>query len=262
MSSRLPRTNSIGSAGLWVLLGGVGLGVITLGAMGGYWLVQHLVAGFTLTQQPLSVTLPPFDLTAGVERPLTIQMQGKINADVPLKQTLNLPLRGKYRAEVRLDSPVHLKTIISYDGTLPVDTEATITARANLNFQDVKSYRNLEFTAKLPMKMVLPVKLTAPVDQVVQVKYTGQLDMNLNQTISAPVDITIPATLNVDQTITTPVKGRVTMTATPPTHPVRGYIKHADLRLHINRLRFEKANDPDKPLRTRSIWGEPDTADH
>ena len=186
---------------------------------------------------------------------MDIVMDGVIEAQVPFKQTLDLPLKGRYTAEVEIDAPVPVQFDVVYDGTIPVDTFADITARADFNFQDVKTYRELEFKAKLPMKMALPVKLTAPVDTVIDFKYKGPLIMGLDQTIQADVDTILNTRLTVNQTVSTPVSAAIPLHIYAPHKAINILLDAPDLKVDIDSLRLEVADDPDEPQRVESPWG-------
>lgn len=242
-----------------LLIGGLltgGLGVIVIGAFAGYWLFTNLWFSLGISEAPLSVYLPPeFEVNAKVTNVLDIVMDGEITAQVPFKQRLNLPLKGRYEADVEINAPVPVKFDVVYDGTIPVDTIADITARANFNFQDVKTYRELEFKAKLPMKMALPVQLTAPVDTVIDFKYKGPLIMGLDQTIQADVDTVLNTRMRVNQTMSTPVTADIPLTIYAPHEPVYGYLTAPALAMNLDSLRLEVADDTNQPERVESQWG-------
>ncbi|MGB1579952.1 MAG: hypothetical protein ACPHER_00425, partial [Nevskiales bacterium] len=111
----------------WLLTGGLlgGLVVIAGCAFAGYYLITNLYLGLALKDQPGSVYLPiEFDATASITNNMDIVMDGVIEAQVPFKQTLSLPLKGRYKADVEIDAPVPVKFDVVYDGTIPVDTIA------------------------------------------------------------------------------------------------------------------------------------------
>ncbi len=226
------------------------LAVVVLGGLAGYLLFSYLVFGFTLSRQPGMVTLPEqFYASAKVTNRLDIIMHGEIFAEVPFKQDVELPLRGRYRSEVEIDAPVPVKFDVVYDGTIPVNSIADITARANFNFQDVKSYRNLEIQARLPMQMALPVKLTAPIDTTLRLQYKGPLIMGVNQTIRAPVDTTLSTVLRVNQQVSTPVSADMKLLVYAPKQPVGVEVTHADIRMRLRTLRLERAVNTAEPVR-------------
>ncbi|MGB1579953.1 MAG: hypothetical protein ACPHER_00430, partial [Nevskiales bacterium] len=129
------------------------------------------------------------------------------------------------------------------------------------NFQDVKTYRELEFQAKLPMKMALPVRLTAPVDTILDFKYKGPLIMGLDQTIHADVDTTLDTRLVVNQTVSTPVNAAIPLHIYAPQHPIKVYLTAPDLKVDLSSLKLGIAENTDQPERTDSPWG-PAAANH
>ncbi len=232
------------------------VGAIVVGGLLGYWLLMNLSLKLALKDQPGMVTLPPeFEATARVTNVLDLVMKGTIKAQVPFKQTLDLPLQGRYNTDVELDTVVPVKFTVSYDGTIPVNTIADITARANFNFQDVKGFRNLDIKAKLPMKFNLPVKLTAPVDTGLRFTYSGPMVMGLDQVIRADVDTLINTRLEVNQQVSAPVTAEIPLHVRAPTHPLKAIITDANLAVRLDSLRLGVAENTDGPHRSASPWG-------
>jgi hypothetical protein len=230
--------------------------VVVVGGVLGYWLLINLTLGIALKHQPGAVTLPPeFDATARVTNVLDIVMKGTIEARVPFKQTLELPLQGRYNTEVEIDTVVPVQFTVTYDGTIPVNTMADITARANFNFQDVKGFRQLDVKAKLPMKFNLPVRLTAPVNTGLRFAYRGPMVMGLDQMLRTDVDTMIDTRLAVNQKVTAPVTAEIPLRVRAPKEPLKAVITEADLAVRLDTLRLEKAQNADGPLRAETVWG-------
>ena len=231
--------------------------VAVAGGFLGWLVVGTLVVGISLTDQRLTATLPkPLAIRATVTNPLTIQMNGIVEATLPVDQTVTTRLRGRYRADLDLDTAVPLRFEIVYDGTLPVDTMADITANTTFNYNEAKILKNLRFSAKLPMKMNLPVTLRVPVDQSVRLRYRGQVAITVDQEVGLPLKCVIPAKLTVDQAITTPVKSTLPGRLEPILTPFKVVLNRADLKLPVRTLRLERADDPQKPVRSVSPWGD------
>ncbi|HEY0975239.1 MAG TPA: hypothetical protein VGE57_12160 [Solimonas sp.] len=264
-SSTPPPTSGGGGGGgagwRWLLWGIGAVGAVVIGGLLGYWALMNLSLKLVLKNQPGMVTLPPeFDATASVTNVLDIIMKGTIKAKVPFKQTLDLPLQGRYNTEVELDTVVPVKFTVTYDGTIPVNTIADITARANFNFQDVKGFRQLDVKAKLPMKFNLPVRLVAPVDTGLRFAYHGPMMMGLDQTLRADVDTMIDTRLDVNQRVSAPVTADIPLRVRAPTHPLKAIITEADLAVRLDSLRLGVTEDASAPQRADSPWGPQPTA--
>ena len=248
-----------------LVLGALGLlflaGVLVAGALIGYWVVLHVLAGLTLSEQKLTLRLPEtMDVTAKVHKPLAIGMNGMISAVVPINNDVVIPFRGDFDLDVVLKAQIPVQFEIVYQGYLPIDSMANIVATTDFNFQSVKNLQNLSFRARLPMKMRLPVTLRVPVKQTITLDYHGPLKVHANQDLKSHLVSTIPARLRVDQTIVTPVLGSIQLHAELPRDPIKLVINHADLRLRLDGARFGVTSNPDQPKRTQSPWGLPDTS--
>lgn len=232
---------------LWPLFG---TGLIAVGIVGGvlgYWIFLNVAARLLLTDQPLTLRLPEqAEIVMRTDNRVDVLMQGVITAQVPLRQTLNLPVKGNYLTEVNIDTQVPLETVITYEGVIPIDTMADIEAKAPVNFQSVKKFKNFHFKAKLPMKLSLPVKLVVPVKQNIPLKYRGPLRVTIDHVIRTPVDTVLNTSLKVNQQFSVPITSSLPLRLNLPQHPVRASIVDADLRLDLATLRLERKAQADE----------------
>ena len=237
----------IGGAGLLVAFGFVGL-----------WVYAYLVVGLTLNNQPGLITLPPkFIAQAQATNNVTINLDGYIDAIVPFKQTLDLPIEGDYTADINLDALVPVKFTIEYSGVIPVDTFADIQGRTDFVYQNIKRLRNVAFAGRVPLKFEQPVKFVVPIDTVLRVKFKGPLGLKLNQTIKAPVDTVLHTRIKAQREVTTPILAKFGLDVTSPTEAIPVIIQHSDLKLQVNTLRLQKTADPSQPQRKTATAGEP-----
>ena len=234
--------------GLWVWpLFGVGVvGAVIVGGLLGYWAFMNVAARLLISDQPLTIQLPQqSDIVMRTDHKIDVLMKGTIYAQVPLKQTLDLPVNGTYDTIVDIDTHVPLDTVITYEGIIPVDSMADIEAKAPVNFQNVKKYKNLHFKAKLPLKMQLPVKLVVPVKQMIPLKYHGPLKVTINHVIKAPVDTILKTALKVNQPFSVPITTSLPVRLQLPQHPVKATIVEADLNLDLSTLRLQRKTQTD-----------------
>ncbi len=237
---------------LWPTLGAAALGLVVVGGMIGYWVFMNVAARLMLSNQPLTIRLPEqADITMRTTNNIDVLMKGVITAQVPLVQTLNLPVSGTYDTVIDLDTAVPLETVITYEGVIPVDTFADIEAKAPVNFQNVKKYKNLHFKARLPLKLNLPVKLVVPVKQNIKLKYKGPMRVGINHVIKAPVGTTLNTALKVNQQFSVPVTSTLPLRLGLPQHAVKATIVDADLFLNLATLRLEKKKEAAAPTAGR-----------
>lgn len=225
----------------WSFLGSGLLVVVMVGGLIGYWVFINIAARLVLENQPITVALPQkTEMELRAKRNIDARLSGQIRAQVPLRQTLNLPVKGHYDTIIDLDTTTRLNTVIVYEGVIPVDTFADIEANASVNFQNVKRYKRLKVKAKLPMKLNIPVKLTVPVDQDVRLKYRGPLKVFIDHVIRAPMDTTLNTALKVDQVFNVPIRSKIPLDMTLPSTPVNAHIDDADLFLDLSTFRLER----------------------
>lgn len=222
----------------------VGLGLVAGGGWLGFMLAMQLVVGLTLKEQPGLVQMPVESRASAVgNNPIRIKLNGTIAAQVPFKQTLQLPLHGRYDADVSFDTVVPIAFTIDYRGAIAVDTLATIRGVTDFNYQNVKRLRNVEFTAQIPLQFEQPVVLKVPVKADLRIVYHGPLTVNFDQTVSAPVDTTLHTRLHAVREIETPLLTRFDFDVRWPKTPVPVVITHADLRLPLDTLRLTRKPD-------------------
>lgn len=230
---------------LWPLFGLGLVGVVIVGGLLGYWVFMNVAARMLLTDQALTIRLPPeADTVLTATNSIDVTMKGVISAQVPLNQTLDLPIDGTYDTLIDLDTQVPLETTIVYEGIIPIDTMADIEANVPVNFQNVKKYKNLGLKAKLPMKLSLPVKLVVPVKQNIPFKYSGPLRVKINHVIRSPVGTTLNTKLNVNQDFTVPITTSLPIRMQLPQHPVAATIVESYLFLNLETLRLERKQEP------------------
>lgn len=230
--------------------------VAVLGATVGYALIGQIRFGLELRDQPAALRLiHPLEVTAKVEEKMRITLDGIINAKVPFRQMVRLPLKGRYRTHFDLDTTIPLRFEVVYEGVLPVDTMAAIRAKTNFNYNDKKYLNNLGFATSLPMKLDIPVKLRVPVDEPVKFVYRGPLAVELDQAVDVAIDMEIPAAIRVAKDFVTPITSTVRVRLDPPRETIKVVINHADLSLRLATLRLEGSADPERGLRSESRWG-------
>ena len=215
--------------------------IIIAGTWAGTQLFQFGLIKLTLSEQDIKVRLPP-QLNASMEstRPLDIQLNGDISTVVPFKEVLDVPFKGEYPVNVKLDANIPVAFEVVYEGIIPVDTMAAITATTEINFGNVKKLRNLKISTSIPMKFDLPVNLRVPVKDNIRFNYNGPITVYADEMLQLPVDTIIETTINVDQRVSTPVTSRLNLVAELPQEEVSATIVHSELNLRPATLQLLK----------------------
>ncbi len=224
------------------------------GGLLGFWLYANLIFGISIKDQPGEVLFPrEMTVQAEATNNIKIALNGYIDAEVPLQQTLSLPLEGVYDADVALDTWIPVRFTVNYRGVIPVNSMATIEGRTDINYQAVKRLRNLKFTAQVPLQFEQPVVFSVPVETKIRFKYRGPLRLALKQTVQAPVDTVLKTRLKAVRDIETPILARFGLRMRPPQTPVPVIIQNADLRLGLDTLRLERTPDRQLPQREAAV---------
>lgn len=249
----------------WLLTAVVLLGMVVAGVGLAWWVWRYLVIDIPIEHQAVGITLPPsFQATAKVSNMLDVAMKGEIEAAVPFKQTLTVPLRGRYDFDVEMDAKVPVKFEVIYDGVIPVDTSAAVTIRTGINYKNLKALRNIVIKTSLPLKFPLPVHLKIPVDDVIDLTYTGPLSADIDQDLLAPVDTVLRTRLPIDQTIRTPVTAAIPLEVMLDQQQVRMIITELKVPLRPSlMLGFDVVDEAARhgPTRTDNPYGPQDRGD-
>ncbi len=223
---------------------GLSVGLIVLvGGVIGFLFYVHIFLGLTLTDQPGQIRFPP-EMTAKVTatRPLAIQLKGIIDAQVPFKQTVQLPLHGTYQANLVLNTHVPLQFVIHYQGVVPIHAKTVVHTTTDLVVHSALLPK-FPLTLPIPLDFKQPVTLTVPVNTQLHLIYRGPISVTFNQTIAAPIDTVLHTHLKVDREVQAPILASFGLKVYPPQTPQSLIVKHADLRLPLGGLRFERERD-------------------
>ncbi len=244
---------------LWMLGGGVAVVAVVCGVLVAWWVYFHIVIDIAIRDQKMGVTLPEsIRGIAEITNVLEVAMKGEISTEVPFNQELTVPLQGRYDLDVELRAKVPLKFDVTYNGILPIDTQADVTIRTGINYKNLKSLRNLDIQTTIPLKFPLPVNLNVPIDQVIDLEYVGPLTADLDDELKTVVNTTLKARLPINQTVRTPVTARLPLTLFPQQDQVRAILTRLDVKLRpSSMLKFSiaKEDERDGPVRAETPWG-------
>ncbi|WP_410210830.1 hypothetical protein [Aquirhabdus sp.] len=230
-----------------VLIGWAALAIIVIGLFLGFQLYTHILAGLTLSDQPGFLQLPKsITGTASATNDIAIKLKGRIDAEVPVKQDLQLPLHGVYQANISLDTHVPLRFTINYKGDVDVHAYADIVGTTELVTQRHWYLPTFPLKARVPLDFKLPISLSVPVDTQIRFVYNGPLTLKLNQTLTSPIDTVLRTYLMVDRNVSTPILASFGMRFYPPQTPLPVLVKYADLKLPLSSLRIQRTRQHDR----------------
>lgn len=257
------KTNLVFRLLIWLIVGGAILVTLAVGVWIAWWVYFHIVIDIAIRDQKMGVTLPEkIHAVAEITNELDVAMRGEIETRVPFNQALTVPLDGRYDLDVELRAKVPLEFEVTYEGILPIDTEADVRIRTGINYKNLKSLRNLDIQTKIPLEFPLPVKLRVPVDQVIDLEYVGPLTADINDELKTVVNTTLKTRLPIDQTIRTPVTAALPLNLYPPKTQVRAILTSLDVALRpSSMLKWSVASAEERkgPIRIESPWGPADS---
>lgn len=222
-----------------------GLGTVALilvGGVIGFLCYTRLVFGLTLSEQAVLLQLPE-QLEARVRavNQVAVRLDGDVSARVPLKQSFTVPLQGTYQAEVAFEAEIPLRTVMHYQGMVPVDAVAELAGNTGLVI-DRAWLPKFPLRAKVPLRFDFPIALSVPLDTRIRLAYRGPVSFAFNQTLTVPVDTVLDTRLHIARDAVAPVRTSFRLRALPPQAPVPAIIRHAELMVPLNALRWERAD--------------------
>ncbi|MDN5873512.1 MAG: hypothetical protein L0H29_03910, partial [Sinobacteraceae bacterium] len=164
-----------------IILAGWGVVVlVVIGGVLGFFFYTHFVLGLTLADQRGTLILPShIAATAKTTREVVIGLKGRVAAQVPVKQTLAVPLHGRYKANLNLRARMPLKFTIDYRGEIPVHASAVVQGTTDLVIHS-KLVPKFPLKIKVPLDFKLPVHLVVPVDTMFDLDYRGPVFISFN----------------------------------------------------------------------------------
>lgn len=226
----------------WVQGAGLLL-LVLIGGVAGFLLYTRLILGIGLRNQPALLQLPPeIMVNARATHKLPIRLRGTLDAAVPIRQTIALPLAGTYAADVVMDAKVPLRFNIRYQGQVPVRAYADVNGTTDLVFKSVLIPK-FKLKVRVPLDFILPVKLDIPVDTELAVNYRGPVQLTLDQTVAVPVDTVLHTRLKLDRDVEAPILANFNMRVRPPAAPLSVRVLKADLGVALRGLRLERASN-------------------
>lgn len=225
-----------------ILAGWAALGLVVLGGILGFMLYTHLALGLPLKDQPGLLQLPALlKARATATNTVAIRLHGNIDATVPFRQDLSIPLTGTYPADMALDTLVPLRFVIEYHGSIPIHSSTEIQATTDLVLHK-KFLPKFPLRITVPLDFQLPVTLKVPVDTRMRFSYHGPVRFAFNQTVTVPVDTVIRARLPVDRDVNAPILASFGLSVEPPATALPIIIRQADLNLSLRSLSLGPVN--------------------
>lgn len=215
--------------------------LVLIGGGLGFLVYTRLMLGLTLEHQAALLGLPAqLEAEVRARNQVKVRLDGLVSAQVPLKQTFMVPLRGNYQADVAFDTEVPLRTVIRYQGSVPVTTTASLVGSTGL-VVDRAWLPKFPLRAQVPLRFDIPVDLVVPVDTRIRLAYRGPVSFSFNQNLAVPIDTVLKTSFPLARDTEAPVRTAFRLRAYPP-RVVPVVVEHARLQLPLSGVRLQRAD--------------------
>lgn len=215
--------------------------VSVLGGGLGVLMYLRVVVGMDVSQQRILMRLPAsFRALVDIKDPVPIQINGLVNASVPIDQVFQLPLKSSYVAQVAFNTHIPLKTTVTYRGSIPIRAFADLRGSTAL-VADSRLLPKFDLMARVPLNFDLPMTLTVPIDTQVALAYRGPLQFSLNQQLAVPVRTIVNAQFHLHREAQAPVLANIGLLVHAPTAAIPVFIEQAGLSLSLHQLSLQRS---------------------
>lgn len=160
----------------------IGLGAAS-GAMGAWWLITRYHLSVPVTQQAITVDLPP-SLNVDVELQ---QMQPLAPGAFEEVSVVMLPvhLKDEFQVDISIDNMLPLNMVVPYKGELPVNLILPI--------DTVVETRVLGIPMQVPVRGMIPVNTSVdidvriPINQKIPVTFSAPVQARLDHVVQIPI---------------------------------------------------------------------------
>lgn len=206
----------------------------------GIWVFQHFKIYIPLNDQAVNIALQePLQAKVKIHDALDANVQGNINATVPIKETLSVPIKQTLNPHAYFENSVLIKTVIpvretlNIDQNLPVDTHVTVKVLG----------KNITLPLKgdIPLKLNVPISIDVPLEQKAQVKFDFPVKAVVQENLIVPFEADIKANIPVKGHLNAPIQTALEASVDiVKTLPVK--IKQGELIIPLDQVAFHKKN--------------------
>ena len=217
-----------------------GLAFIVLASVCGVliaiWTFKHFNIYIPLENQKVSIDLQePLQAEVKIHDALDVDVTGRVNAEIPIRENLNIPLTQTLTPRVYFDNQVPIKTIIPVRETLkinqnmPVDTKVQVKVMG----RDV----TLPLKGNIPIQLDVPIHIDVPLEQQVHLKFDASVKTVLKENLHIPVNTVVKTNIPIQGHLNVPIKTALKASVdVQNTLPIE--IKQGELKIPLNSLQL------------------------
>lgn len=204
------------------------------------WVFKHFNIYIPLKNQDVAIDLQePLQVRVKVKDALNVDVNGRVNAKIPINEQLSVPLTQTLTPHVYFDNLVPISTTIPVKETIKVNQNLPIDTKVQVKIlgKDV----TLPLKGSIPLQLDVPIDIQVPLQQKVHLKFDAPvktvLKENLNIPLKAELDANIPIQGKLNVPITSELNASVDVKNTLPVKIAQGELKIPLSTMYLNRVK-------------------------
>lgn len=169
------------------------------------WVFKHFNIYIPLENQAVNIELQEaLKAKVTIHDALDVDVTGNVNAVIPIKDQLVIPVDQTLNPHVYFDNTVPIKTVIPVKEVLKVKQEMPIDTKVKVTVlgQDI----TLPLKGVIPINMDVPVDLQVPLNQAVHLKFDTKVRTDLKESLRVPLVTTLNTQIPISGRLNVPVK--------------------------------------------------------
>ncbi|ENW95729.1 hypothetical protein [Acinetobacter sp. NIPH 298] len=209
------------------------------------WVFKHFNINIPLKDQKVAIDLQePLQVRVKVKDALDVEVKGRVDAQIPINEQLNVALTQTLTPRVYFDSSVPISTmipvqeVIKVNQNLPIDTKVQV----KILGKDV----TLPLKGTIPLQLDVPINIQVPLQQNVHLKFDAPvktvLKENLNIPLKTQLNANIPIQGKLNVPITSELNASVDVKNTLPVKIAQGELKIPLSSMYLDRVQSQSVD--------------------
>lgn len=202
------------------------------------WVFKYFSIYIPLENQSVRIDLKePLQASVLIHDALNVDVVGRVNAEIPIHENLDLPISQTLTPRVYFDNMVPIQTIIPVQEVLKIDQSMPIdtTVKVKILGKDV----TLPLKGIIPIRMDVPIDLKVPLNQQVHLKFEAPVKTVLKENLKIPLIATLKTNIPIQGHLNVPIKSALAATVdVQNTLPVK--IEKGQLKIPLSSLKLSR----------------------
>lgn len=208
------------------------------------WVFKHFNIYIPLENQAVNIELQEaLQAKVTIHDALDVDVTGNVNAVIPIKDQLVIPVDQTLNPHVYFDNMVPIKTVIPVKEVLKVSQEMPIDTKVKVTVlgKDI----TLPLKGIIPINMDVPIDLQVPLDQPVHLKFDTKVRTDLKESLRVPLVTTLNTQIPISGRLNVPVKTPLDTTVDVKNIlPVK--IQQGELKIPLNTVKLSRSAPSEK----------------